>query len=134
MQRRRLLPLAAFSGSWSDGEVTSGLLNGFAIPYVREWQANVSTTYEHRLTDDANFFLNHSFRGAYGGFQSEPTGRTLDDIVLHDLNLGVRSDRWSLTGSIENLTDEFYIPQKVQPTSVRAGEPRSWMVRISASF
>lgn len=124
------------AASWADSEIESNdAQDGLEIPYVYHWQANLSGTYRQPIANSGlTGFAYYGYRGSYGGWQDELDGRTLDDIVLHDARLGVEAKHWSLVGSVENLYDTFYNPQKTSAVSIRASNPRTWKITGTVRF
>ncbi len=117
------------SAAIADAEIESPLAryDGYTLPYLRDVQASLRTTYRHPI-GAYTLFANHTVTGGWGGYQDEASGRVLDDIVLNDIRLGIETERWSLIGTVENVFDEFYVPQRVAPTIERASTPREWMI------
>ncbi|MBB5746602.1 TonB-dependent receptor [Brevundimonas variabilis] len=123
------------AASWSQAEFVSGTLNGFEIPYVRPYQASLSTTYQTPVgSGDMKVFVNHTFTGAWRGWQDQPTNRRLDDLHLHNLTIGAETARLRVSLDIQNLTDEFYNPQRTSATAIRASRPRTWLVSLTGKF
>ncbi|MCP5432746.1 MAG: TonB-dependent receptor [Alphaproteobacteria bacterium] len=126
-----------FGGSWMTSEIDSALpgVDGTAIPYVRDWSANFGATYRQPLLNSGlGLVLGYGYRGGFGGWQDETSGRDLDDIELHDVRAGLEAAHWSLIGSVDNLLDTFYVPQRTNATAVRASRPQTWKITLSAKF
>lgn len=127
------------SGSWADADVDSTLeqFDGRALPYLRDFQFNTEVVYRQPLTESStpiHWFASYTFRGGFGGYQDEATERPLDDIRLHDIRFGLEATRWSVIAAVENVFDEFYVPQRISPTSVRASQPRTWLLSLSVFY
>lgn len=122
------------AGSWNDSEFTDGPFDGFALPFVRDWQASITTSLTAPLTTSLELFAVHNFRGQWGGWEDEPTNRPLDDIELHDVRLGVRSEHWSLVGEIENVGDDLFVIQRLNPNVHKISRPRRWMLRLRVNY
>ncbi|NWG45208.1 MAG: TonB-dependent receptor [Alphaproteobacteria bacterium] len=139
---RLLFNLAA---SWADGEFESGPLEGFAIPYLRDWQLALTSTFTQPIANSVEAFAQHGFTGAWGGWIDEAGNSLLgpnsvlemDDALLHDFALGVRNERWSLTARVQNAFDSEFSIQKVAAplgNTEKINLPRTWSVRLGVKF
>ncbi|WP_020651003.1 TonB-dependent receptor [Solimonas variicoloris] len=124
------------SGSWAHSEIDSnGPYDGTEVPYVYHWKTAASATYRRPFgTRGTIGFLHYGFRGAWGGYQDEVYKRELDNVLLHDLGLGIEQGRWSLTGTVDNLYNYFYVTQIVTPMVSRASTPRTWKLNLKVDF
>jgi iron complex outermembrane receptor protein len=122
------------SVSYTDGEITAGALAGSAIPFVRDWQVSLNSTLRQPINPSLAIFVTHSYRGAWGGFEDQPSGRNLDDVELHDFRAGLKAENWEIALALRNAFDEFYNPQKQSATSVRASIPQTWSAELRLNF
>lgn len=122
------------AASWNDSEFTAGPFEGAAIPFVRDTQLSFSTKLTVPLPGEREFFGAHTFRGQWGGWEDEPTNRPLDDVRLHNLRLGFRSERWSVVGEYENVDDYIYVVQRLNPNVNKTTPPGRWFVRFRLNY
>jgi len=122
------------AASYATAHYTSGVFKDVDVPYVRPWQVSLSSTLRLPVNDHMTAFANHSFVGAYKGWQDQPSNRRLDDIPLHNFALGVETERLRIALNVQNATDEFFNPQRTSATAVRASIPRTWLVSVTGKF
>ncbi|MFV8818572.1 TonB-dependent receptor [Haliea sp. E17] len=112
--------------AWFDSEgkevqlICGGLdvCEGQAIPWAPEW-SGFATLGAHVPFFDGEVFglLAFTFQTEqYGGW--EPDSLEIDGYEELQLSAGYRGDVWSITGYVDNLTDEFYYDQGTNGDSV----------------
>jgi len=55
-------------------------------------------------------------------------------VRLNNLRLGVRSERWSVTGEYENFDDYVYVVQRLSPNAWKTTAPGRWLVRFRLNY
>lgn len=123
---------AEFRESFTSSNPSFGAVEaGFELPYIPSHRANlntgllgtnwgiqVSVTYTDRMRDQAG---TGSFAADEGSDES-----TVVDLAAHY----AFSDRWTLSGRVDNLIDSVYVVSR-RPFGARPGKPRSYQLMLT---
>lgn len=92
-----------------------GGLKGDRLPYTPEWSGNISADYEWELSGDMTAFVGGNFHfmgdqtGGFSAAYRTAFGRRIQIASYQtiDLRAGVMLNRFTVTGYVKNLTDEY---------------------------
>lgn len=139
--------------SWADGEYDGGAvytntqanpsgtlalvsIDGKKIQRLREWTAASSIQYRRPLLADLDLVLMLSQRREIGGFEDPSNNNRMDDVMLYDGSISIENDRWRLSISGKNITDETYF--NISPGNLsfvtQQNEPRTWRATLGVKF
>ncbi len=114
-------------------------VTGERLPGTPEWQGDIDAQYEWKLRDSLNAFVgaNVNYQGSFNSNFGNFSVLHVDDYTLLDLRAGLERDQWRLQFWGRNVTDQFYVNNKVHVVDayVRyAGMPATYGVTLSYRF
>lgn len=124
----------------SDSEVKDYSLNPAAVgnkaPYVPNTTFNAGLQYRVPVTDTLGLMarVDYERRGKQYWDPENSTARSALNLVNVRAGVEDNDGKWSLMGSIQNLTDEEYNSEWVLGGFAQAGLPRVWRVDFRVNF
>ena len=124
----------------TDSEVRAYVVNPDAVgnraPYVPRTTFNAGLQYRTDLTERFALFarVDYERRGRQFWDPENTTDRSALDLVNARLGIEDPAGRWSLIGSVENLTDEVYNSEFVLGGFSHPAPPRIWSVDLRYNF
>lgn len=124
----------------SDSEVKDYALNPAAVgnkaPYVPDTTFNAGLQYRVPVTDNLGLMarVDYERRGKQYWDPENSTARSALNLVNVRAGVEDNNGKWSLMGSIQNLTDEEYNSEWVLGGFAHAGQPRIWRVDLRVNF
>ena len=127
---------AAFTDSEIDENVLQPGTVGNDAPYVPSSTFNVGGQYRFPVSDFFGMFARADFESRGPQFWDPDNSTQRDRVNLLGLKLGVEDNdgRWSLIGSVDNVTDEEYNSEFVVPGFAHAAPPRQYKVDLRYNF
>ena len=81
-------------------------LSGGAIPRLRDYQAAISATLDHRITEGVRFNSTVSLQSAEGGFENPENSREYEGYTLVDLRVGLATEHLRFSVFAKNVFDQ----------------------------
>ncbi len=113
------------------------------LPYSSDHTANATVAYTAPIANDWSGFSQLGAQYRSTQYATNANLAETGDRTLVDLRLGLRSERWELTGAVTNLFDDdtadnvtpFLNPQTfARAFIVAVPDPRQWSVRLRYTF
>ena len=124
----------------TDSEVREYAVNPDAVgnraPYVPKTTFNAGLQYRTDITERFGLFarVDYERRGRQFWDPENTTDRSALNLVNARLGIEDPAGRWTLTGSVENLTDEVYNSEFVSGGFAHPAPPRIWSVDLRYNF
>ncbi len=128
------------SFGFTDSEVLTDSLNpanaGNEVPYVAKSTFNIGAQYRTDLTKDIALVarVDYETRGAQFWDPENTTVRSALNLVNARIGIEDADGKWSVTGSVRNLTDELYNSEWVLGGFAHPGQPRTWHLDVKMNF
>ena len=148
-QLRASANFSTTNGTFSDGSTITTTGGGNVVEVVNLGGARVNRTRDYIVAANLFYFLpvgrgyDVFFGGGIqtegGGFENatgdtiSTTGRKLDDFLLADARVGIKSGHWQLSLYVKNLTDKVYRVQNVIQNEF-FNEPRKFGAELKVNF
>lgn len=129
---------AAFG--YTDSEILADSLNpanvGNEAPYVAKTTFNVGVQYRTDITGDIGLVarVDYERRGAQFWDPENSTARSALDLVNARIGIEDTDGKWSVTGSVRNLTDKAYNSEWVLGGFSHPAIPRTWHLDVKVNF
>lgn len=109
---------------------------GNRAPYVPENSINAGLQYRVPITSSLNVIARGEYQRLGEQYWDPENSTARDPVDLFSARLGVESadSRWSLVGSVKNLSDERYNEEWVLGGFTALAPPRTWVVEASYRF
>jgi iron complex outermembrane receptor protein len=121
--------------------------NGGKFIYTPEYSANISAQYEHSVTDDVSmvYRVDYQRKGKmYFGIDNAVVARQYEYQPAYDLvnlRLALRTDKWTLSGYVDNALDKTYYAHGwlgrfigQEAGGLTPGQPRHWGMEYEVKF
>lgn len=124
----------------TDNEVRAYRVNPAAVgnhaPYIPSYTFNAGAQYRRDISDKLAFMIraDYELRGKQYWDPENTTARSAIDIVNLRVGLEDPDRTWSITGSVENLTDTVYNSEYVSGGFAHPAPPRIWRVDLRYNF
>ncbi|MEP3050140.1 MAG: TonB-dependent receptor [Erythrobacter sp.] len=126
--------------SVTDAEIQEYSVNPAAVgndaPYVPSHTINLGVQYRQPLSDTIGIFARADYENRGEQFWDPENTTSRSNLDLLNLRFGFEDldGAWSLTGTLENATDEVYNSEFVIGGFAHAGQPRIWKVDFRYNF
>ncbi len=124
----------------TDSKVKAYAINPAAVgnksPYVPAYTLNLGAQYRVPVTTELGLLarVDYERRGKQYWDPENSTARSTIDLVNVRFGIEDNDGRWSLIGTVKNLTDEKYNSEFVAGGFAHAGLPRTWHVEAKYNF
>ena len=128
------------SFSLADSEIDAYTVNPDAVgnraPYVAKTTFNAGLQYRTPITSSIGIFsrIDYERRGEQFWDPENTTSRSAINLVNARAGFEANDGAWSLTASVDNLTDEVYNSEWVLGGFAHAGAPRLWRLDLRVNF
>jgi iron complex outermembrane receptor protein len=116
-----------------DGIPDTASLAGNEVPRLRDYQLSLNATLVLPVTTKANAFVSAGFQSAHGGFETPDNSRKYGGYDLVDARVGLRTETFTLSAFVRNLTDSVYITNLLN-TNEFYSEPRVFGAEFRVRF
>lgn len=128
------------SFGYTDSEILANTLNpatvGNEAPYIAKTTLNLGAQYRRDVTNDIGLVarIDYERRGAQFWDPENSTDRGALDLVNARLGVEDIDGKWSVTGSVRNLTDKAYNSEWVLGGFSHPAIPRTWHLDVKVNF
>jgi len=128
------------SFGYTDSKILANSLNpadvGNEAPYVAKTTLNIGAQYRVDITDGIGLVarVDYERRGAQFWDPENSSARSALDLVNARIGFEDTDGKWSITGSVNNLTDKAYNSEWVLGGFAHPAQPRIWHIDAKINF
>ncbi len=128
------------SFGYTDSEILANSLNpatiGNEAPYIAKTTLNLGAQYRADITDGIGLIarVDYERRGAQFWDPENSTARSALDLVNARIGFEDTDGKWSVIGSVRNLTDKAYNSEWVLGGFAHPAQPRTWHLDVKMNF
>ena len=108
-------------------------LSGKQTPRSRDYIFNINAAYDHPIGHGLTAYLAGSYQKAGGGYDNASLERLSQNYEIANLSVGIKTDRWTLSGYVNNVTNDIYYTVEVSGNDYY-NTPRTYGFKLSVDW